>query len=308
MATKAVVEKEEAITPDEVPSSKIAEAEEEGLSNGLGLELLVPAPKKAAAAKPVVDEDEEEPDPKPDAKAADKKETPAKDPKTGRFLKKAAVSEPALEEPNEADDSVTLKKRLKDTRDYATKVNKTNQELTTRLSKLTADFEVFKAKAEGTYVEPKENTIDPVELARLTERTKISKAIAENLYGAETVEELIYAEGSPYRALEQADPYVKARVFAADQPVIEAIRQLKWKNFTDLYGDDPDKVVAALRDELTAELVKTFKEKNRTKRTVDDVGGLTDVNGSGGDREEPRTKPTKLDSKTLFPNFPTGHF
>ncbi len=317
MATKAVVV--DTLEEGEVPLSEVDEADDEGLSNGLGLEKLIPSVKPAKKSKATktqaeVDaedeagEDDGEPDPKPDKKVDDKKDTPPKDPKTGRFLKKTTPSEPALDEPKENDDSETLKKRLKDTRDYATKVNKTNQELTAKLSKLTADFEVFKAKSEGTYVEPKADTMDPVELVRLTERTKISKAIAENLYGAETVEELIYAEGSPYRQLEQADPYVKARVFAADQPVVEAIRQLKWANFVAEYGDDPDKVVAKLRDELTAELVKTFKEKNRTKRTVDDIGGLTDVNGAGGERDEPRPKAKSVKLTEIFSNFPTGHF
>ncbi len=177
------------------------------------------------------------------------------------------------------------------------------------MKKLQADQAVLSKKLDGTYVEKEEPAVDAVEMARLTERTKISRALAENLYGVEMVNELIYDEGSPYRQLEQADPFVKARVFQADQPVMEALRQLKWKNFTDQYGSDPDEVVAKVREEVTAELVKSFKEKSRGKKTVDDMDGLTNMGGTGERErtsEHPKVAPTNLTH--IFPNFPTGHF
>ena len=314
MGKKAPVVVDETLEEGEVPLADVDAAEDEGLSNGLGLEKLIPAtPKGKPAAKKEADdaeEDADEPDPKPDKKADEKKVAPAKDPKTGRFLPKSAKSsEPPVEDAQEHDDSDTLKKRLKDTRDWASKVNKENRELGDRLRKLEADHTKLSQQLAGTYVEPTEPVVDPVELAKLTERTKISRGIAEQVYGHETVQELIYDEGSPYRQLEQADPFVKARVFQADQPVMEAIRQLKWKQFTDQYGTDPDDVVAKLREEIKAEFVKTFKEKGRSKKTIEDVDRLTDMGGSGDGQDRADHKPEiSLDPKKLFPGFPTGHF
>jgi hypothetical protein len=311
MAPKAAVIADETLDEGEVPLSTVDAAEDEGLSNGLGLERLIPAPSKTKvlAKKATVVEETDEPELKLD-KTAEKKETPPKDPKTGRFLPKIGQSsDPPIEDAKEGDDSDTLKKRLKDTRDWASQVNKRNQELDVKLRKLEADHNKLAAQLAGTYVEPSEPTVDPVELARLTERTKISRGIAEQLYGHELVQQLIYDEASPYRQLEQADPYVKARVFQADQPVMEAIRQLKWKQFTDQYGTDPDAIEAKLREEIKAEFVKTLKEKGRSKRTVEDVGGFSDMSGSGSeDNRADRKAVISLDPKTLFPGFPTGHF
>lgn len=306
---KAVVT-EEPLDEGEVPLSTVAPAKEKGLSNGLGLERLFPT--QTPTPKVVVDEDVDEAEVKSDEPAKDeKKATPAKDPKTGRFLPKAdKQSEPPVEDAKPDDDQDTLKKRLKDTRDWASQVNKRNQELDAQLKKMDSDYKVLASKVDGTYVEPKKDEVDPVEMARLNERAKISRAIAEQLYGADVVQELIYAENSPYRQLEQADPVVKARVFQADQPVMEAIKQLKWKNFIDTFGNDPDDIVAKVRAEVKAEFVKTLKEKGRGKRTIEDVGGLHDVGGHGDDEHVvPGNKaPDMVDLKAVFPGFPTGSF
>lgn len=308
-AKKAASAAVETLDEGEVPSSKFGAPQEKGLQNGLGLEHLFPngpvklAPKEAADDTEVEAEDESTPD------HDDKKKTPPKDPKTGRFLKVKQESEPPIEDAKPDDDQDTLKKRLKDTRDWASQVNKRNQELDAQLRKLEADHKALADKLNGVAPDVTSKDVDPVEMAKLNERARISKAIAEQVYGPDVVQELIYAENSPYRQLEQADPYVKARVFQAEQPVMEAIKQLKWKNFTDSYGNDPDDVVAKITEEVKAEFVKNLKDRSRGKRTIEDVGGLHDVGGHGEDtRVESHQAVKEVDLRSVFPGFPTGSF
>jgi hypothetical protein len=314
MAKKAVITAE-SVEVDEVDESNVGAAEEKGLSNGLGLEALFPTIQKPKKVTKVLDTEntgaldaDEAAD--EDAPTAEKKETPAKDPKTGRFLKKAAAKDtPPIEDAADDDDSDALKKRLKDTRDWATQVNQKAQASDLLVKKLQSDIAILTKKVEGTYVEPAQPEVDPVQMARLEERAKISRAVAEQIYGPELVQELVYAEDAPYRVLEQADPFVRAKVFGADQPVMEAIRQLKWKHFFDQYGTDPDDAYGKVRDEIKAEFVKTLKEKGRGKKTVDDLDGLSNMNGAGGSErtsEHSKVAPTSL--AKLFPGFPTGHF
>jgi hypothetical protein len=309
-AKKATVSSE-VVDEGEVPLSKAAPATEKGLTNGLGLEHLfpaaskTPAPAKAAAPADEADEDSPEQD------APEKKETPPKDPKTGRFLpRKKEESEPPIEDAHPDDDVETLKKRLKDTRDWATRVNKQNQDNAEKLKKLEADHKALADKLHGTAPDVKPKDMDPVELARLAERTKISKAIAEQAYGPEVVQEMIYAENSPYRQLEQADPYVKARVFEHEQPVMEAIRQLKLKNFHDTYGEDPDSIVAKITEEVRAEFVKNLKKEGRGKRTIEDIGGLHDTGGRGSETHvvSDSKKSDTVNLAEVFKGFPTGSF
>ncbi len=310
-AAKKPVVSDETLDEGEVPLSRAAAAEEKGLRNGLGLEHLLPTTKSKSAPARAAEGDEEvdETSDQQDAPVEPKKETPPKDPKTGRFLKVKTEYEPPIEDAKPDDDQETLKKRLKDTRDWATKVNKQNQDMQTALKKLEADHKALAAKLHGTAPEGQTAEVDPAKLAKLNERAKISKAIAENAYGPEVVQELIYAENSPYRQLEQADPYVKARVFDAEQPVMEAIKQLKLKNFFDAYGEDPDGIVAKISEEVRAEFVKNLKEKGRGKRTIEDVGGLHDMGGGGDDvRVNPEKPAATVNLHDIFTGFPSGSF
>mgnify|MGYP001598676249 FL=1 len=316
MAGKANVSAVETVEQDEVSASRIAPATEKGVTNGLGLELLftnAPKAKSSSTPKPkakevVEDKDEVETDEVELEPKDEKKEIPAKDPKTGRFLSKKTL-EPPVEDAKDGEDATALKKRLKDTRDWATKINQQNEEWKAKFSKMESEFKVLQAKADGTYDENAAPKVDPVELAKLQERTKISKAIAEKVYGHELVKELVFDEDSPYRALEQMDPMVKAKVFNSEEPVMEAIRQLKWKKMVDQYGQDPDEIVEKLREELKAELVEAFKQKGRSKRTIEDVDGLSGMNGGDGDEDRvTHVKSTKIDLAASFPGFPTGHF
>lgn len=273
------------------------------LDNGLGLELLLPTPSAEPASKV-----SEEVEPTVDKAQAEEKPPLERDAKTGRFLPTKAKSDPPDDE-GANDEPETLKKRLKDTRDWATKVNQTNQEQARQLKALQDELSVLKQKFDGTYTEPEKPEVDPVELAKLTERTKISRGIAEQIYGHDEVRRLIFDEGSPYRELEQADPFVKARVFQAEQPVMEAIRQLKWKGFVDKYGQDPDKIVDAIHKEAEAAFVETLKKKGLKTRTVEDVGGLSAVHGEGGGKDtKVSDAPTGVNLASVFTNFPTGHF
>ena len=159
----------EAVDEGEVPSSQFAKATEKGLTNGLGLEHLFPNASKAAKAAAVeLDEADEV-----DAEAGEpKKVTPPKDPKTGRFLKtKPAESEPPIEDAQPNDDQDTLKKRLKDTRDWASQVNKRNQELDLQLKKLEKDHKTLADKLNGVAPDNEQTQeADNVAMARLNER------------------------------------------------------------------------------------------------------------------------------------------
>ena len=128
------------------PKPKAASEDPKSLQNGLGLDTLLSPEKpitKPAKPSPV------------SPKAAEKASTDEKvEPKAEvKVATKDAKQEPKEDADGDADVG-TLNKRLKDTRDYATKLGQENKELKKSHSALVKELEIVKAKLDGTYVEP----------------------------------------------------------------------------------------------------------------------------------------------------------
>jgi hypothetical protein len=302
--------KQEKESQESMPN--VASIQEKGLANGLGLEAFIPSvaslkksETKAEGVKKVEGSKEDGGSEKAEAQQAEVKS--AFLPSVENADEVNADEKVAEEkEGKEAPDSVdTLKKRLKDTRNWATQVNSRNKELDRKLQEVLDQQKVLQAKLDGTYIEPVAPQVDPTEMAKLNERIKISRALAEEKYGVESVNQWVFNDDAPYRTVEQADPLVKARVFQSDRPVLEAIQVLREVQFKNKYGSDPDAIVAKIREEVKQEFLNDLSAKERKVRTIEDIHGL---NGTSTATVKQKDTRADVDLRNIFTGFPTGYF
>ena len=275
---------------------KAASEDPKSLQNGLGLDTLL-SPEKPIT-KPA------KPSPAP-VKAAEKASTDEKvEPKAEV---KVAATKDAKEPKEDADDAAdvgTLNKRLKDTRDYATKLGQENKELKKSHSALVKELEIVKAKLDGTYVEPA--PVPPEQLTAMEKfktRVEIDNQLMIDQYGAEQIQKLIWDTDSPYQQLEIMDPAIKMRVSNSTRPVLEAMKVVEEHKFFEKYGRDPVKIreaiIAEERENLTAEIKAELKGKPIS--TVNSLSGVT-----GAPRESNRVQPSQgvvPDLSKVFPSF-----
>ncbi len=269
---------------------KSASTDPKSLQNGLGLDSFIP---QVSAS-----------------------EKPAEPPSTPQV---AATPEPKVEKPKEAPkdskqdpeptpeptDLKTLEKRLKDTRDSFTKERKARTDLEKEVKAMRDEQKVLKAQLEGTYIAPAEPSAEErIAQEKTLERVRLSKKVAEDKLGVDLVDKLVWADDSPYKAIEQADPYVKARVFGSDSPVEEAVKVVKEHEFFEKYGRDPEKIKEAIYAEVHKQIETELKKAGKGK-TIESVNGLSGVNGVPKD-QQPKDAKLDLDLGSIFPMFPTG--
>ena len=276
---------------------KAASEDPKSLQNGLGLDTLL-SPEKPIT-KPA------KPSPVP-SKAAEKAPTDEKvEPKAEV---KVAATKDAKEPKEDADDAAdvgTLNKRLKDTRDYATKLGQENKELKKSHSALVKELEIVKAKLDGTYVEPA--PVPPEQLTAMEKfkaRVEIDNQLMVDQYGAEQIQKLIWDTDSPYQQLEIMDPAIKMRVSNSTRPVLEAMKVVEEHKFFEKYGRDPVKIreaiIAEERENLTAEIKAELKGK-----PISTVNSLSGANGAP--RETNRVQPAHSAVPDLSKVFPSFH-
>lgn len=278
------------------PKPKAASEDPKSLQNGLGLDtLLSPEKPITKAAKP---------SPAP-VKAAEKASTDEKV-ESKAEVKVATKDAKEKEADGEGDADVgTLNKRLKDTRDYATKLGQENKELKKSHSALVKELEIVKAKLDGTYVEPA--PVPPEQLTAMEKfkaRVEIDNQLMIEQYGAEQIQKLIWDTDSPYQQLEIMDPALKMRVSNATRPVLEAMKVVEEHKFFEKYGRDPVKIreaiIAEERENLTAEIKAELKGKPIS--SVNSLSGVT-----GAPRESNRVQPSQGSVPDLNKVFPTFH-
>ncbi len=276
---------------------KAASEDPKSLQNGLGLDTLL-SPEKPIT-KPA------KPSPAP-VKAAEKASTDEKvEPKAEV---KVAATKDAKEPKEDADDAAdvgTLNKRLKDTRDYATKLGQENKELKKSHTALVKELEIVKAKLDGTYVEPA--PVPPEQLTAMEKfktRVEIDNQLMIDQYGAEQIQKLIWDTDSPYQQLEIMDPAIKMRVSNSTRPVLEAMKVVEEHKFFEKYGRDPVKIreaiIAEERENLTAEIKAELKGK-----PISTVNSLSGANGAP--RETNRVQPAHSAVPDLSKVFPSFH-
>lgn len=267
---------------------KAASEDPKSLQNGLGLDNLLAGDKPLT--KPA----------KPSSKA-DKVVEKAVDAKV-KSEPKADAKEAA--KADETPDIATLNKQLKDTRDYATKVNQTNKDLQKSHRELLEELKTIKSKLDGTYMEappiPQEQL---TALEQFKARVKVDNAVMIEQYGAEQIQKLIWDADGPYQQLEIMDPSLKMRVTNADRPVQEAWKVVQEHQFFEKYGRDPlkikDAIIAEAREELIAELKQELKGK-----PIESVNSLSGINGAPREvQRQPVDAGPRPDLGVVFPVF-----
>ena len=215
--------------------------------------------------------------------------TPAAKPEAGAAPSKL----PATPAPNwDAEENphrqraVQLEKQYTDTRNWATQISQAN-------AALKREIEILGKKIEGTYdpatdlpVQPSPEDISVQ--AELIGKVKASIAIAEQQFGAAEVHKQLFADGAPYRQIEDAEPAVKARVLASPAPALEAMRVLKERAFMAQYGQEPEAIRTKIREEYKTELesqIDALVEKKLKERLTlaqdNKTPSLGEVRGSG---------------------------
>lgn len=195
-----------------------------------------------------------------------------------------------------------VEKQLKDTRDYATRVNQQNVELGRQMTAMQQQLDILGKKLEGTYEEPKAPSAEEVRRqSSLVARVDASMAAAIEQFGQAEVEALITGAEAPWKELEK-DPAINARVFASRLPVVEAMKVVKEQQTKAKYGGDLSKMKEVLTEELResirAELLKELRGNG-----AEEVKGLGGV-PSGGRTEVKKGETTpEQHFASLFPSF-----
>ena len=214
------------------------------------------------------------------------KEAPKSEVKT-EGIKTEEAQKPSFDFESDAN---PYKKRYADTSQWANKVNQEKAELLKQ-------FEIINKKLDGTYDPEKDQPAQPTmqdvqHNAELLGKVKASRKIAEETYGAENIQKLIYADGAPFRAIEN-DPYIQARVLAADAPVLEAMKILDEQQFHAKWGDSPREIEQNIRKKAEEEF--NLKIEELVNKRISDRLSLKEkqVNGLGDARTaESKGQPT----------------
>lgn len=239
-----------------------------------GGEVSVPPPDGTSPSPP-----EPIPDPPVEAPPAGEPPSPTEPPQP------AGPDWEVVENPYK-ERALRLEKQYTDTRNWATQIQQSNAELRRQV-------ELLGKRMDGTY----DPAIDEAPAAPSVEqaashselmgRVQASIAVANQLYGDAEVQQLLFAEGAPYRQLEDSDPAIRARVLAAPAPAIEAMRVLQERAFFQQYGNDPATVREKIRQEHRGEMEKELNQlvekklKERLKLVHEGASSLGDARGNG---------------------------
>lgn len=186
-------------------------------------------------------------------------------------------------EPTAKDKDDKIEKRLRDKDAYIGKLSGQVKDLQTQMT-------VLQQKLDGTYQEPAAPTPEQAAaVAKLQAKAELSRTLAMQTYGEETVTQQVLAEGSPYRALEQAHPWVFHRVVASEHPVEEALTILKEHQLFEQWGRDPDTILQKAEALLRPKLMKEFAEaaKGMGIKPGAMVPGLSGVRGESEKAKTP---------------------
>ena len=183
-----------------------------------------------------------------------------------------------------------LEKQVKDTRDYATRVNQESVETKRALERL-------EKKVDGSWDEAAEKQAeldaayekgrDPANIA-MQAKIGASVAAAMSLHGEETIKKILLDPG-PDNEFDKLSGEEKRRVYASEAPAIEALKVIEWRAFSAKYGPTPKDILKNLRAEMEAEVEKLAEEKFKarirgTEKAPSGLGGARGAGGNGADR------------------------
>ena len=192
---------------------------------GLGLsEFLATQPQEAPEATPVTEvKTTETPEVQTEGKPTESEVKPEEKP--AEEVKTEVKTEEKTEEKTEVkptidweSDTNPFKQRHKDASKWANQVHMQNLELQKQM-------EMINKKLDGTYdaeAEAKAQEIPPHIISQTSEmagKIVASRQAAFDIYGKENVENLLWADNAPFRAIEN-DPMVQVRVMSSMSPVL----------------------------------------------------------------------------------------
>lgn len=150
---------------------------------------------------------------------------------------------------------VNVEAKLKGLEKGFYKVTRENAELRKKIQAL-----------EGDGSDAREPTPDEVvQSARFQERQNLSLRQAVKTYGEDHINEMIFAEGSPYRQYVEVEgqSWMRDRVLSSDDPIQTALDLVNMEQFCEQYGRSPETIKEMIleekKDELKAEVLKELK-------------------------------------------------
>ena len=227
-------------------------------------ELFDTSPKQEEKSSPVAEVKEEKEEKATVEESEEKSEVKESDSKD-ESEEKEKTDEPKEETSSDTEDKPsteesTVGTQLKDARKWGNENNRENIRLRQELKQIKEENGIED-------IEPDDSDV----AARLNERVKTSESIERDRHGDEFIDKTIYGEDSIWQQVKD-DPIVDFRVRNADSPISEALKVVKEQVFYDKYGNDPDKIVPAIKEELRAELMKElktdFKKKLKDKESL----------------------------------------
>ena len=186
---------------------------------------------------------------------------------------KSDASEPTLK---------SVQKQLGDQTKANKRLGRENLDLKRRVETLTTEMKELRAKLDGTPLEPTGPTPEQERaLIEYNAREAASRKVAEEQYGAEVIQQKIFAEDSPYRHLIGEFPWVHQRVLGSETPVLEALDALEEHQVLSQFGRTSkavlENVEQAVKDKLwkewTAQMTTAPPQSGKPVATLGDVRG-----------------------------------
>ncbi len=315
------------VRPDQVATDKSLEKEDEAKvapvaedEMGLGMDsfLSTPSPTEEPAG-----DDEKKPDPKEDAKGEGegteegKKEEPTPDDKKPDKTPEAKPegdkkpSPDAVKEKPKDDDKPEVKddkpkedpnvKRLRDTQNWATDLNKQVQEQNRQMA-------IMAKKIDGTFDEEKDDpkqTVEQIETAaEVRGRTRASRETAVGKFGEDkTTEDL-----QKFHDIFGQDRHIQASIIEQDMPALEAIKMVRRHEFFEEFGYEPDEIIEKVRVKVRVEETDKIREEevaklaDRIKGKKGEAVGLAGLSSKGGTTPSTEKAKGPAPLKSMFDN------
>lgn len=152
---------------------------------------------------------------------------------------------------------------------------------------LKKEMEILGKKFDGTY-DPEEEAKNAPSAEKIAEDAKTegkitaSRGMAADIYGSEKAEKLL----DSFTRIFEGNQLVNLRVVQAEAPALEAIKVLKEHVFFTKYGNDPEKIITSIKEEMRKELTQQIRKEEsdkfdaRLKKKDEVVEGLANVNGA----------------------------
>lgn len=231
------------------------------------------------APKPEETEQEATASPEPEAKAEEPKEK-AKPPVEGEPPK----DETSSPKPTWEEEKKVLEKRLRDTQDWGNRQSQENAALKRGHQQLTEAIEILNKKIDGTWTDEDESARQARAMQEeqvyqhhqsqamiLEGKLKASREAANIMFGKEVVDQLVFADNSPFMYLLQ-DPVIRDIITQSDSPVQKGIELMRMQGFEDKYGNTPEAIYANIEKEVEAKLrakvEKEYKESLGKKAEI----------------------------------------